>query len=68
MSYVLRYNTQQDSTQHNDIQQNAEHCYAEGQLLLASFNLSVTYHPFMVSVIMLSVVMLCVLVPYKKPT
>jgi hypothetical protein len=41
----------------------AEHCYADCRLCILSLMLSVTYEPFMLSVITLSVVMLSVVAP-----
>jgi hypothetical protein len=49
---------QKHDTQRNNTQINAWHCYAECQLCSASYMLSVTYKPFMLSVTMLNVVML----------
>ncbi len=50
------HDTQHNNAQHNDTQHNAEHCYADCQLCSVSFIVTLIYKPFMLSVIMLSVV------------
>ncbi len=53
--------TQHNDIQHNDTQHSAEHCCTECWLCRVSFMLSVTYKPFIPSVIMLNVTLLSVI-------
>ncbi len=50
---------------YNDTQHNAEHCYTQCRLCWVSLMLSVTYKPFMLSVIVLNANLLSVVAPYR---
>ncbi len=62
-SVTLTIRMNKKDIHHNDTQRNAKHCYAKCCLCSESFMLSVTFKPFMLSVIKLNIIMQGVITP-----
>jgi hypothetical protein len=60
-----RHDTQHNDTQHNDTQHNVVYCYAECHLCSLSIMLCVANKPIGLSVIMLYIVMLSAVGPFR---